>query len=258
MKTDEDSQRSLDDVIFENRNHEYGAYVIRRTYPDNVNKGALMAVGVVAILTIISIVPKEIVPVIMRPTIPGPTTTQPPTIIPIIPPSHATQPVRGNSALPPRPVVEEVVDNTILPNEEVIPGEKLGVETGDLNAVDVSTVIPEEIGPSFPVEEKIWTQSEVMPEYVGGLRAMVHFISQNIKYPTKARRMGHEGTVFVSFIIGKDGSVIDPKIVKGFDIDCENEAIKVMAKMSRWKPGLQSGVPVLVRMVIPIKFTLAQ
>lgn len=261
MKTNEDSPRSLDDLIFENRNHDYGAYVIRRTYPENVNKGALLAVGVAVIVTIISVLPKEMVPVLpVTPDDGGLVFQSPPLLAHPLPPSHPVQAQKGTPNLAPKPTTADIQDNPVVPNDEVVFGPENGADVGDPNAisVNVSQVIPDEIGLSFPVEDKIWDRTEVMPEYVGGLNAMVHFISRNVKYPPKARRLGIEGTVFVSFVIGKDGSVLDPKIVKGFDVDCENEAIKVMTKMARWNPGLQGGMPVMVRMVIPIKFALAQ
>jgi TonB family protein len=101
-----------------------------------------------------------------------------------------------------------------------------------------------------------YVKIEALPEYNGGVSALMTFISQNITYPKTARRAGAEGSVFVEFIVEHDGSVIMPKVTKGVSREIDAEALRVVAAMPKWKPGRQRGVPVRVRFVLPVKFTL--
>ncbi len=82
------------------------------------------------------------------------------------------------------------------------------------------------------------------------------YFSNNIVYPEIARKVGIEGTVFVSFWISKDGRVRAPKILKGIGYGCDEEAIRVIKEMPRWKPGKNGGKPVKVRLNIPVVFKL--
>lgn len=114
----------------------------------------------------------------------------------------------------------------------------------------------EVVTPAVPEPPKVWDHSEVMPAYKGGLEAMVKFLSKQIRYPAQARRNGTEGTVFISFIIGMDGKVIQAVVFKGISKECDAEALRVINRMPTWNPGLQGGNPVMVRMMLPIKFQL--
>ncbi|HJW30450.1 MAG TPA: energy transducer TonB, partial [Saprospiraceae bacterium] len=82
------------------------------------------------------------------------------------------------------------------------------------------------------------------------------FISRNIHYPAPARAMSQEGTVYVQFVVNSLGQVVDVEIYKGVNAILNKEAMRVVAMMNKWKPGLQHNLPVNVRMVIPIKFEL--
>jgi TonB family protein len=126
---------------------------------------------------------------------------------------------------------------------------------GATNLLAQSSVSPDTLsnvdnGEIFPVVE-------VMPEYPGGNEAMVRFIGGNIQYPASARRFGEEGTVFVGFIITKQGDIRDVKTVKGVSPAVNEEAERVIRSMPRWIPGMQKGENVNVRFVLPIKFNLA-
>jgi len=98
---------------------------------------------------------------------------------------------------------------------------------------------------------------EQQAEFDGGFEAMAKFIAKNMKYPAQARRMGVEGSVFVSFVVDKEGNISDPQVLKGISADCDKEAIRVVKAMPPWKPGKQNGKPVKSRFVLPIKFRLA-
>lgn len=97
---------------------------------------------------------------------------------------------------------------------------------------------------------------EEQPAPVGGMSAFKQFLKKNLKYPNQARRMGIEGKVFVQFIVDRDGSLNDIKVLKGIGVGCDEEAVRVLKKHPKWSPGKQRGRPVKVRIVIPIFFKL--
>ncbi|MDQ3111167.1 MAG: TonB family protein [Bacteroidota bacterium] len=97
---------------------------------------------------------------------------------------------------------------------------------------------------------------ETMPEFPGGRGAMITFIRNTIKYPQYAKEAGIEGTVYVSFVIDKDGYVTEPKIARGVDPSLDAEALRMVKKMPRWKAGTMNGHPVRIEMKQPVRFTL--
>ena len=94
------------------------------------------------------------------------------------------------------------------------------------------------------------------PEPKNGMGTFYKFVGANMKYPTDARRYGVQGRVFVQFICDKEGSLIDVKVIKGIYPSCDAEAERVVRKAKKWNPGLMRGVPVKVRMILPITFKL--
>lgn len=128
------------------------------------------------------------------------------------------------------------------------------------------TVDPEEIPdpplvaveePKEEVPEPPFTIVEKMPEPEGGLEAFYSFINKNLKYPAQARRIGVEGTVFVSFIVDKQGNMTEITIAKGIGAGCDEEVLRIFEKNPpKWTPGKQRGVPVKVKKMIPVKFVL--
>ena len=82
------------------------------------------------------------------------------------------------------------------------------------------------------------------------------YLSENLKYPTQARRMGIEGTVIVVFVINTDGTVQDVEVLRGIGGGCDEEAVKVVNSSPTWNPGMQKGKAVRTRMRLPIRFKL--
>ena len=97
---------------------------------------------------------------------------------------------------------------------------------------------------------------EKMPEYSGGINALMHYLATNIKYPAEARKAKVQGRVYVNFIIEKNGSISHVKVLKGIGHGCDKESVKVVENMPRWIPGYQKGKPVRVEYNLPIKFSL--
>jgi protein TonB len=112
-----------------------------------------------------------------------------------------------------------------------------------------------------PVEEKenvdeIFTVVEESANPKGGYPAFYKYVGEKIKYPAQARRMGVEGKVFVEFVVNRDGSIVDVRVVKGIGAGCDEEAVRILQGAPSWTPGKQRGKPVRQKMVIPITFKL--
>ena len=97
---------------------------------------------------------------------------------------------------------------------------------------------------------------EQMPQFPGGPAALMEFLSKNVKYPQEAYKNGIQGRVIVTFVINKDGSISDAKVVKSVDPQLDEEALRVVHSMPNWIPGRQNGEPVNVKYTVPITFKL--
>jgi len=106
------------------------------------------------------------------------------------------------------------------------------------------------------IEEEAFIVVEEMPEFPGGDDARVKFLLENIKYPQKERINKTEGLVIVSFIVEKDGSITNVKVLKSISPPLDAEAIRVIKSMPDWTPGKQKGKPVRVQINMPIRFSL--
>ncbi len=105
-------------------------------------------------------------------------------------------------------------------------------------------------------EGTAYTVVEVMPEFPQGRAAFSKYLAANVKYPEQARKDGIHGTVYVSFVVEKDGRINDAKVLRGVRADLDKEALRVVKNMPKWKPGTQRGKPVNVVFNVPIKFVL--
>ncbi|MFZ5973327.1 MAG: energy transducer TonB [Bacteroidota bacterium] len=156
---------------------------------------------------------------------------------------------------PPPPQIQtpQIVE---VPDEEEIEEEiqiNLDVEVTEDTKVEEVIVQVEE--PKEEVDE-IFTIVEESAAPKGGMAAFYKYVSDKIKYPAQARRMGIEGRVFVEFVINKDGSISDVRAVKGIGAGCDEEAVRIVQAAPAWTPGKQRGKPVKQRMVLPITFKL--
>ncbi len=158
---------------------------------------------------------------------------------------------------PPPPPKVQIPEFEEIPDEEEIEDELdivIDVE------VTEQTIVEDIVFDEQPEDEKvdeIFTIVEDQPEFPGGIQAFYKFVSDKIKYPSQAKRMGIEGRVFVQFVVDKDGTVTNVEAVKGIGAGCDEEAVRVMKSVPRFKPGKQRGRPVRVRMVLPIMFKLS-
>ena len=106
------------------------------------------------------------------------------------------------------------------------------------------------------VNGEIFTVVEVQPEFPGGMSELGKYLGNNIKYPASAQKANIEGRVFVNFIVTKTGEITDVNLLKGIGFGADEESIRVVSQMPRWKPGSQSGKAVNVRYNLPINFSL--
>ncbi|MBD3749873.1 MAG: TonB family protein [Sphingobacteriales bacterium] len=103
-------------------------------------------------------------------------------------------------------------------------------------------------------DNMVFTSVEVLPTFPGGIAAFSKFLQENLKYPALAKANGIEGRVFLNFVVEKDGSLSDIKVVRGIGSGCDEEAVRVLAISPKWNPGVQNGKKVRVSYIIPIFF----
>ena len=165
-----------------------------------------------------------------------------------IPPTEQTPPP------PPKIQQPEIIE---VPDEEEIEEEievDLDIEITEETVIEDAIFDDEE---EEEVADEIFTIVEQQPGYPGGMGAFYQFIQKKMKYPSQARRMGIEGKVFVQFVVGKDGTITDVKVIRGVGAGCDEEAARVIQSSPKWTPGKQRGKAVKVRMVLPITFKLS-
>ena len=135
------------------------------------------------------------------------------------------------------------------------------VEDVEINAeVDQNEVIEEYVAPEVEEEEvveaEIFTIVEEMPDFPGGVAKLQEYLIKNIKYPQMARESGIQGRVFVNFVVEPDGHVSNVNVMRSLGGGCDEEAIRVVKAMPKWKPGKQRGKPVRVSYILPVNFKL--
>lgn len=112
---------------------------------------------------------------------------------------------------------------------------------------------------SAPIDadtDQVFQVVEVDPEFPGGMEALTKYLSENIKYPEQAKKDKIQGKVYISFVVEKDGSVADAKVLRGIGGGCDEEALRVVNAMPKWTPGKQRNTPVRVQFNLPIVFKL--
>ena len=174
-----------------------------------------------------------------------------------------TQPIFHTAAPPPPvevPQVAEIID--IVENDEEIEEEEIQ-STEDTNEAITGPTGPVVSGPVGPVmaaeegdEGEVFQVVEQMPEFPGGMDKLMEYLSKNIKYPSIAQENNIQGRVIVEFVVNKDGSIVEPKVMRSVDTSLDNEAMRVIKSMPKWTPGKQRGKAVRVRYTVPVLFRL--
>ncbi len=258
------------DVVFAGRNKDYGAYELRRQNPKTTNKativGSLLFILVITaplIAKYISgIMPdeekfKETEVVLAAPPPINEETPPPP------PPPEPPKPKVDQVKFPPLVVVpEEQVRDEEPPTVEELkvadPGQKT-IE-GDPNAeVRIDEPVGEAPKEAAVVEDNSilnFASVEVVPDFPGGMKKFYEFVGKNYNYPPAAREQNVTGRVTMSFVVEKDGSLTDIKVLRDLGFGTGEEAIRLLKSSPRWKPGVQNGRPVRVAYTLPITLNL--
>jgi len=256
------------DVVFVDRNKAYGAYDLRKQNPKNTSKalviGIILFVFLISFQTIVNFIsgfiPKasekvKITNVVLQPPPPLDKTKPPP------PPPEPPKPKVDQVKFPP-PVVKpdnEVKEQppTVKELEVADPGQK--TQKGDPNA---EIKIDEPVGNSDVKQvteedpNKIFTAVEQEPSFPGGIEKFYAYLGRNIHYPAVAKENNVQGKVFLTFVVERDGSLTDIKVLRGIGSGCDEEAVRVLKAAPKWKAGIQNGRPVRVQYNVPITFTL--
>lgn len=266
------------DILFEDRNKNYGAYELRKKYDKRV-RNSILGTAALALLVVGSYFvylnlkadnsEKNTKPVIedikledvklpddpKTPPPPPPPPAPPPPVKPSVqftpPVIKKDEEVKAEEELV---KLDEIKDKAV--STKTVEGDPNGIDPGLINDSKGTGVVD---APPPPPKEEIFTFVEQPPTFPGGDEALNKFLSNNIRYPHLATENGIQGTVFVSFVVDSEGNIKDVKTVgqaKGGGL--EEEAIRVVKKMPKWKPGKQNGRQVSVQFNLPIRFTLQE
>ena len=249
---------TFDDIVFENRNKEYGAYQLRKKYNRVVLISTLIGCLAIALAVIIPYInasrnasrkmrdAKEVI-------------------------AEMSNDLQDNAAPPPPPppppaaeqqtvvkyVAPVVVDSIKVEDQSklMISDEQVAT-TVNKEAVEVVEQAKQEEVVEEKQEEEVFVVVEEMPEFPGGVLALRQYLASAVKYPVIAQENGIQGKVYVNFVVEKDGSVTKAKIARGVDPSLDAEALRVVSTLPKWKPGKQRGAPVRVSYTVPISFKL--
>ena len=249
---------SLDDIVFQNRNKEYGAYDIRRRYSRTMTISIIVGIAI--------IVASAIIPYLKAKSIAVQKARDANEVI-----AEMANDIQQEEAAPPPPppppppaeqqtvvkYVAPVVVDTIKPEEatqlmtaddaaQTVTDQDVGLEVVDQVQEEVQEEAPQEV---FVVVEE-------MPSFPGGDTELFKFIYDNIKYPEIAKENNIQGKVILRFCVTYKGTVDQVSVVRGVDPALDEEAIRVIKMLPLWKPGKQGGKPVNVWYSVPISFQL--
>lgn len=261
MRISEKNIPSLDDLLFERRNREYGAYQLRKRYNRVLITGIIIAsiIGCSAVLFpfilnkpsehivsggrgYVSVTMENLKPPDQEIYIP-PTPPPPPKNIQEM--ARYTPPVVVDTIVAiekPTASVDEILANTTdIRTDEDIGGNGSELLAGDIGSGDGDAFFLVEVMPSFKG---------------GGLEKFREWIFKNTIYPQEAIDKKIKGKVVLSFVVEKDGSVSNINVLQGVNPLLDNEAVKVISQSPKWSPGLQRGQPVRFRYLIPLDFSL--
>ncbi len=263
METTNRKPGNFNEVVFENRNRQYGAYVIRRDYSDSVTKsffialtGMMLAIGIPLAIQLMSVVAE------VKPPDTGPVLGTVNAIIDIKLPDNkqadkAKEP-RKNASGP--PVIKNDPEKKEEPKKDPDPNpngngkgkDTLGPTGGTPGGKGLEPRKDSIKEPDVPV-----VYTEFPPEFPGGEKALLKYFSDNMRYPREAVESGIQGSVVLTFVIGKDGRVTDVIPLKKLSGGCTEAAISAAKGMPAWQPGRnKAGKPVMVQYNLPVSFRL--
>lgn len=263
---------TLADIVFEHRNKSYGAYDLRLNYSRNARRALLIGIALfgagLALPDLLDRIKPDQPEAYMKEVVLTKVQPLPPKEEPIITPPKQ-EPIKQEVAqkryLTPE-VLEEAPEEVKVPTTEELkdatPSDKTVEGTTDAEVIEApeeTAAAPTKEEKSIEVERKSdepFTVVEQQPEFRGGTAGLAAFLQKNLRYPAEAARANISGRVYVAFVVNADGSIVDAQVTKGIGFGCDEEALRVIRMMPKWRPGKQSGQPVRVRFNLPIVFAL--
>lgn len=282
MNSTEFKNQAWIDILFYNRNKMYGAYTLRRDYATNLKKSmwAVYSATIVVMALLYGFNKANVKTLHKQDAIvklvdlsqlkPNIKIVEEPKPLP-----NETKKVKTVADVIPKVVVDNTIKNetklaTVHEKEKFATATKAneGAEISTNTSIYVSddistksnntsseTKSKEELNPILK-DNKVHDYAEVMPEYNGGNKALLQYLANNFKVPAYARENGIAGKIFVEFVINKNGEVEQEKIVRGIGGGCDEEALRVIRSMPKWKAGKQNGKEVNVRFRLPFHVQL--
>ena len=265
------------DLVFEGKNEAYGAYQIRRD-TGNRNLMALLALiaGIIAVVAIFLLV--NVAQNALSASSEHETTVELEAIEEeaeeeeeeeeiIYEPEELEQLVEEEQVMSSEKFTAYEMDDEVKPEEVTKTQDEMAQSTTAVGAFNVEgqeeaehvLKVNEKIVDEIPeaVEEtKVFDVVEQMPQYPGGDAALMQYLSSHIKYPVIAEENGIQGRVVCTFVVEKDGSITDVRVVKSVDPSLDKEAVRVIKSMPKWIPGKQNGSAVRVKYTVPVTFRL--
>jgi len=253
------------ELVFEEKNHAYGAYELRKNSSKRHLRALIIASVVFVFIVSLPILIRQIIP---KKTIEKNISVRTLTDIKIDQPKE-DEIVRE---LPPPPPVRNTIKfipPIIKPDEMVAEEEQPATQKEVIEAkAAVSNIVFDKgtddvAAPVATVNNQITEETdqpyisvEQMPQFPGGDLELIKFIRLNLRYPPMAQENRISGTVLINFVVDRDGKITRVKVVRGIGGGCDEEAVRVISKMPTWSPGKQGGKAVLVSFTVPIKYTL--
>ena len=277
------SSREWCDLVFEGRNKDFGAYVIRTESTNRHNKAVLWSLIGVIIFGLISfaylkanqyleerrlagMIDQKVVPIDMTPEV------------------EESEPVQERLEQEKPEVIEDVLssvkvtelqiveDDKVKPEDEILSQEEkdatdkafgqTNVDNGQDDRANFQTAVNEVVVETRPVEKpkevtpEIFTAVEQMPQFPGGEEALRKYLASHINYPPMAAENGVQGKVIVQFVVDKTGRVGEVKVARSVDKELDREAIRVCKSLPKFVPGRQNGQAVSVWFTLPVTFKL--
>ncbi len=266
------SQVDALEILFSNRNRAYGAYQLRRQYTTTLARALGFGLLLIALMVALPHILKAFSG--FMPDIEKPIDERKITDVYVLPPPPPPPPIP--STPPPATRSTQRFVLPIVDKDEKVPEEPPKLSNDDLlkdpadvgkATLDVPIQAPptlrdpglgiiESPTPRDNDEPKEGYDVDKMPSFPGGVKEMMEYLANNIKYPVMAREANIQGTVVLTFVVGKDGSITDVGVLKEIGGGCTKEAMRVVESMPKWSPGEMKGNNVKVRFTLPVKFKL--
>ncbi len=265
------------DIVFEGRNQAYGAYKLRKS-TGRRNVISIIAVVALAALGWLALTLKNIAD---EQAARRAAMTQAVELSALEQHKEKKAEVKQQIKVEPERVVEQVKssikftapvikkDSEVKPEDELKTQDQLMETKTAIGSFDVKgnddangevlkakEVIAQPEPPKHVEEEKVFDVVEQMPMFPGGQGELLKWLSSNVKYPVVAQENGVQGRVVVSFVVERDGSITDVKVVRSVDPSLDKEAVRVVSSMPKWTPGKQNGSAVRVKYNVPVAFRL--